>query len=386
VTAKNSKYKIAIFTSDTVPYYHGSGRNAFHFADALNAQGYNSYIITLNKLFRFPYKKQHGKTIIYRLPIWQRNKLLKSLTFPFCFLFYLYHIARAKQVLLYGRIIGFEFILLYSFLIRKPVYFQSTLLHADDLESINNRNIIVRTLGLTKMLSGYFAINPLFAQLSKPYLRQSAKVFLKPQGVDMDQFHPPTLEQKQKLRKRYGIANDALIFLTIGIVCKRKGYSAMFKELSKLENDFTLLVVGDYDPEPWSCFANFRKEMQQLKSEGEHVLGESVQFVGTTEHVEEYLQLADYFLFNSDAEGTPNALLEAMSCKTPIICKKLEGTEFFLNHATAHIYDNDSDLSPTIAKALACDNTEKTEHAYQFCRKHCSIEAVASAFVVECLS
>jgi glycosyltransferase involved in cell wall biosynthesis len=386
ITCKPKNRKIKVFTSDTHPYFHGSGRNAMLFAGALRHLGYDAELVSLNKGLLFGYKTCRGTVPVIRVPLWQGSKASKIASSPLALIIMAFHIIKSKQIIFFGRIMGYELLVLFAWLLRKQVVFRSTMLRADDLASIYKKNWLARWMRLAKMFYGYYAINEEFARQTESLLRPGAKLLVTPQGVDTARFVPADRAAMMEKRISLGLPQDKTVFSTIGIVCKRKGYQALFREMSKLPDNFLLVVVGDYCPEPSSGFGIFAHEMAELKEQGQRLLGNRLLFWGTTESPEEILQASDYFIFNSNQEGTPNAILEAMSCRIPIICKKLEGTEFFINESTATVYAADADICPAIESAMAGNQAaSKANRAYQLVCDNFCIDKVAENYAIAML-
>jgi glycosyltransferase involved in cell wall biosynthesis len=74
----------------------------------------------------------------------------------------------------------------------------------------------------------------------------------------------------------------------------------------------------------------YSRETKALIEKGKSALGKRLRFLGPVEETTEIYQMADVFVLGSDNEGTPNVLLEAMSCGLPVICRDLEGISGFL--------------------------------------------------------
>ena len=62
----------------------------------------------------------------------------------------------------------------------------------------------------------------------------------------------------------------------------------------------------------------------------ESTLPGKLRLFGPVDDIVELYQMADLFLLGSYNEGTPNVLLEAMSCGLPVMCRDLEGISNFL--------------------------------------------------------
>ena len=77
------------------------------------------------------------------------------------------------------------------------------------------------------------------------------------------------------------------------------------------------MIIGWGADEGHRGEARFRKRMADLLSDAE--LARRVQFTGVVDNVAEYLRASDVFLFASDREGFPNAILEAMASGLPSV-------------------------------------------------------------------
>jgi GalNAc-alpha-(1->4)-GalNAc-alpha-(1->3)-diNAcBac-PP-undecaprenol alpha-1,4-N-acetyl-D-galactosaminyltransferase len=101
------------------------------------------------------------------------------------------------------------------------------------------------------------------------------------------------------------------LVISVGRLAHQKGVDILLRAFSILANDFpqwTLAIIGD-GPEG----ANLAALAEYLH------LQQSVSFLGLVRDPTKYMLTASLFVMSSRHEGFPNALLEAMSCGTPVI-------------------------------------------------------------------
>ena len=109
---------------------------------------------------------------------------------------------------------------------------------------------------------------------------------------------------------------------TSGIFRHVKGFSALleaFGELLNIDSDACLLLVGD--------FAGPREQKMWTQKIKEMRLKKRVFITGRVPHqqVLAWMREMDIFAFPSLHEGSPNALLEAMACRLPIVASRVGG-------------------------------------------------------------
>ncbi|MCG6191228.1 glycosyltransferase family 4 protein [Maribellus maritimus] len=148
-------------------------------------------------------------------------------------------------------------------------------------------------------------------------------------AVDFDKFHPASVKEKKKKRKKYGFKTDQKIYLMLGDLIPRKNAKIAIEAFNTFhkEENLILLIVGD----------GYEKDyLKKLKKT------ESIIFIKRTNNPKEYLQIADYIISASLSEGLPNSILEGISCglypilsnidsHTEIINKIKIGTLFNVN-------------------------------------------------------
>lgn len=109
-----------------------------------------------------------------------------------------------------------------------------------------------------------------------------------------------------------------LRLLTVGSLIRRKRIEIMLSALLQLKNweNVFLRIIGE-GPE--------RENLEQIAKK--FAVHDHVDFVGTVapEQVEQHLKWADIFLFTSESEGRPNAVLEAMAAGLPIVATNIPG-------------------------------------------------------------
>lgn len=133
--------------------------------------------------------------------------------------------------------------------------------------------------------------------------------FLNSCGVDTRKFSPVDKETRLALRQKYNIARDKFVILHVGHINKRRNLLGLVK-LQK-EQDHLVLIVCDDTRRP------DKNIYKSLEDAGCVILRKYF------EHVEEFYQLADCYVFltrhGSGAIEVPLSVLEAMSCNLPVI-------------------------------------------------------------------
>lgn len=101
------------------------------------------------------------------------------------------------------------------------------------------------------------------------------------------------------------------VFLSMGRLNNEKNWDSLikaFRHAVARDKRNVLVILGQ------------GIQMDALKDLADHEgLKDNVFLLGRKDNVYPYLRRADYFIFNSPAEGFPNALIEAAACGLPII-------------------------------------------------------------------
>jgi glycosyltransferase involved in cell wall biosynthesis len=326
--------KILIITSYTIPDYAGGGRNAWQFASYLNRIGNPNKILTLNRNLKYRKKEIFNGVIIRRLPYFNANQISKLISYLF-FVWpgYFFHVLMSDYIYIIGaNIIGYQGFIWLASMFGKTIVFRSSLLGFDDINSLLGKSkskFLYQHFTLSR-IHVYLSINPSFNKSYEESGIHLKRVIEKSQGVDTDLFLPISHEQRKLLRKKYEISPGRFLVLSVGHIIKRKGFDHIIDHLSKLNLDFLYLVAGETNYENGHFMSAYSKETKVLIESGESTLAGKLRLSGPVDDIVELYQMADVFLLGSYNEGTPNVLLEAMSCGLPVICRDLEGISNFL--------------------------------------------------------
>jgi len=118
-------------------------------------------------------------------------------------------------------------------------------------------------------------------------------------------------------RQYLNVPDETLVIGFIGRLSEEKGVHFLIKAASVLKErneKFKIIIIGD-GPE--------RKQLENLvRSEG---LNTDILFAGFQNSIEEWMPVFDIFVLPSLTEGTPMALLEAMSFGIPVIASAVGG-------------------------------------------------------------
>jgi glycosyltransferase involved in cell wall biosynthesis len=178
-----------------------------------------------------------------------------------------------------------------------------------------------------------------------------------PTGVDLQRFRPAANSaERQKIRQPLGIGQEEPVIVTVGAVEPRKGTDlllAAWVQLAPRCSRSHLVIIGPRSDLADPAFEDFRRKLEDLVVASG--APDRVHFVGHVENVEEYLRAADVFVFTSWREGVPNAVLEAMASRLPVITTPFLGLPDEFGQPDEHylLVDRDPNLlSSLIEKVL----------------------------------
>jgi glycosyltransferase involved in cell wall biosynthesis len=141
-----------------------------------------------------------------------------------------------------------------------------------------------------------------------------ARITVIPIGIETDRY---TSQDRPGWRERLGLGSD-VTFVFVGRIAPVKNVpgliEAFLEVMTRRGGGARLIVVGD---------GSERRRCEQLIAR--HTHGARVNLVGEQSDTRPYLSAGDVFVMNSRSEGTPRALLEAMSIGLTAVCPAIGG-------------------------------------------------------------
>ena len=140
-------------------------------------------------------------------------------------------------------------------------------------------------------------------------------------------------EQKEDFRRKYGIAEDAIVLVSIARLFMLKGHEYIIesaKELSKRFDKAVWLFVGD-----GNLSEHFKKQAAELG------LAEKIKFTGLLppSQMPLAIQSSDILVHCSLREGLARTLPQAMLCGKPAISFDVDGAREVVNEATGRLIE-----------------------------------------------
>ena len=151
----------------------------------------------------------------------------------------------------------------------------------------------------------------------------AGKIVEIPNGIDVARFCPALPEARVALRRKLGLPEGRLFAYT-GKLNRGKGLEFLvrvWKDWVPQHPDCKLLLIGSGAMQFLSCEKELRDSVDQNGLQG------SVIFAGSVSNVQDYLQASDYFLFASESEALPLALLEALATGLPTVASDIGGCQ-----------------------------------------------------------
>jgi glycosyltransferase involved in cell wall biosynthesis len=143
-----------------------------------------------------------------------------------------------------------------------------------------------------------------------------------PNGIDVQRFCPIDPELKPRLRLKLNLPEQGRLFAYTGKLNRGTGLEFLvrvWKDWGARHPDCRLLLIGSGAMQFLSCEAELREYVTR------NSLDESVIFAGSVSNVEDYLRAADFFVFPSESEAMPLALMEALATGLPAVASDIPG-------------------------------------------------------------
>lgn len=160
------------------------------------------------------------------------------------------------------------------------------------------------------------------------------------------------------------IENDFFKLITIAHFRPQKDYKTLFaaiKILKDMNISLKLIVLGHKFGLKWP-----EEELRKLKIE------KMVSIVGFVQNIEVYLSTVDALVLSTLWEGTPNAILEGMAHKVPIISSKVPGCDSLVENAQCGFLfekQNPEQLAEKIIEMIKLSKEERKvlgENGYKY--------------------
>jgi len=153
-------------------------------------------------------------------------------------------------------------------------------------------------------------------------------------AIDEDDFLEPVSDQRKRdFRRKYGIAEDAVVLVTVARLFMLKGHDYIIesaKELSKRFDNCIWLFVGD-----GNLSEHYKRQARELG------LADRIKFTGLLppSYIPLAIQSSDILVHCSLREGLARTLPQAMLCSRPAISFDVDGAREVVNENTGRLIE-----------------------------------------------
>jgi glycosyltransferase involved in cell wall biosynthesis len=149
-----------------------------------------------------------------------------------------------------------------------------------------------------------------------------------PNAVDTARFYPAS-GSRYELRERLGLPVDATIFTYAGRLVSYKGLPLLLRvweRLSHTHPQARLVLLGTGGLDMHACEEQLRAFVSA------NALADRVVFTGSVDNVDDYLRASDAFVFPTENDVFPSALIEAMTTRLPVIATPVGAIPEIVRH------------------------------------------------------
>lgn len=161
-----------------------------------------------------------------------------------------------------------------------------------------------------------------------------------PNGVDTVRFRP---EPRDKARAALGLTFMEPLILMVGHLVPLKGFHRVIEAFRNLADDFPdarLAIVGG----PATGSGRYPEQLAEMVTQLH--LEERVLLAGsqTPDQVAMWLNASNVLVLDSDREGCPNVVCEALACGLPVVATRVGEVENMVPTHSGILFDNPKDV------------------------------------------
>lgn len=142
-------------------------------------------------------------------------------------------------------------------------------------------------------------------------------------GVDFSRFDRVPQDSRRKLRKEWGIPEDAFVLVCAAEFSRRKSQGVLIRAMRWLPEQVTMVLAGE------GALWNECKAMAE-----ELGLGNRVLFPGQVRDIPAWYTMADAAISASRSEGLPFNIMEAMYAGLPVVASDVKGHKDLIEDGT----------------------------------------------------
>lgn len=295
----------------------GFNKRLYRLYNALAENGYNIHYIAAEKL---PVENSQVLEHVIKTPFFKKENYIFWSYFIFISIFYSFYLVKKHKI---KKIITFA--PFYTFLCILPsLFLRIPAITFIRIDTVKDSPKFVRNLFFYVMdwigikLSSIVIVNSSSLKniYQQRYSIDNKKIKILPNNIVFE--YRISYFEKSDVKDKFGLNNSDFVISTAGVFNPRKNFSLLIRAMSKLKKyPIKLLIIGD-EVVPTG-------EKKRLHDLVEHFKVEDlVLFCGWQQDPLSYVACSDLFVFPTQAEGSPNSLLEALGCGVPCIGSRID--------------------------------------------------------------
>jgi glycosyltransferase involved in cell wall biosynthesis len=302
------------------PHHSGAGRQAAGLAREMVRRGHAVEILSTAPGRRRPSRDAIGPVPVLRVPVGTRGSRLDKAAFSLALAVRLLRRPRRYALVhLHGSYYLLRTLKSLKRLLGFRVVYKATMSGKDDAATIARH----RGRALVDAVDRWICIAEPFAASARVAGVSTAAIERIPNAIDLRRFSPGDSDDRTRLRTDLGLARDRPVWASVGALTPRKRFHLLVDAWAELpEPRPSLLLVGPAPRDRAVAAPGYAAHIERRI--GELGLNGSVRLLGAHADVARLLRGLDGFLFASQHEGLPNAVLEALAAGLPVVSARFE--------------------------------------------------------------